>query len=87
MAELWARLIGVLLQHWLLLTTTWPEARRSLWKAARAIRDWVVGLAEAWDDLDRLSQVLSRLRVAIAAVAKVNTRKKHPSSFQLLLNP
>jgi hypothetical protein len=37
LAELWAKLIGVLVQHWLLLTTPWPDARRSLWKAAGVI--------------------------------------------------
>jgi hypothetical protein len=87
MAELWARLIGVVLQHWLLLSTTWPEARRSLWKASEVIRDWAVSVMEALDDIDRLSDLLDRLRVAINAVAKITTRKKHPSTFQLLLNP
>jgi hypothetical protein len=87
MAELLARLIGVVLQHWVLLSTAWPEARRSLWKAAVVIRDWVVNLAEAWDDLDRLAAVLRRLRAATEAVAKITTRGKHPSTFQLLLNP
>ena len=29
MAEFWAKLIGVILQHWLLLTMTWLDFRRS----------------------------------------------------------
>ena len=29
MAEFWAKLIGVILQHWLLLTMTWLDSRRS----------------------------------------------------------
>jgi hypothetical protein len=38
MAVLWAELIGVTLQHWLLLTAAWTDDCRSLLKAARATR-------------------------------------------------
>jgi Transposase DDE domain len=87
MAELLAKLMGVIVQHWLLLRCTWVDARRSLWKAAGVIRDWIENLAEALDDLDRLTKVLDRLQAAIEAVAKVDRRTKHPSLFQLLSNP
>jgi hypothetical protein len=87
MAELWAKLIGVLIQHWLLLTLTWANPRRSLRKAARVIRDWVENLAESINDLDRLTNVLERLGAAIEAFAKVKVKRKHPSAFQLLANP
>jgi len=87
MAELLAKLIGVIIQHWLLLTSTWLNPRRSLWKAAQVIREWITTLTEAWDDLNRLSDVLSRMQDTIAAVAHVRRRGKHPSSFQLLANP
>jgi hypothetical protein len=86
-AEFWARLIGVVLQHWVLLTTSWPDCRRSLWKAAGMLRAWMMGLIDAWDDRDRLVGLLRRLGVAIAAVARVDSRKKHPSWFQLLADP
>jgi hypothetical protein len=46
-----------------------------------------VSLVGAWDDLDRLRAELRRLQAVIATVAKVNTRRKHPSAFQLLSNP
>ena len=87
MAELLAKLIGVIIQHWLLLTSTWINPRRSLWKAARVIREWIDNLAESLDDLDRLVNVLRRMKAAIAAVANVDRRVKHPSSFQLLEEP
>ena len=87
MAELWAKMIGVLLQHWILLTTSWPQIGRSLWTAAGLIRDRLTILIDALDDLGRLIQKLSELEVAITKIAKVGTRKKEPSWFQLLLNP
>jgi hypothetical protein len=87
LAELWAKMIGVILQHWLLLTTAWPDARRSLWMAARVIRDRLTLIIDALDDLARLTRKLDDLRVAVAVIARVGTRKKHPSWFQLVLNP
>lgn len=86
-AEFWAKLIGVVVQHWLLLTTAWPDARRSLWKAARAIRHWMLPLTEALDHPHRLRSVLRSMRTIVATLARVERRKKHPSLFQLLLNP
>jgi len=87
MAEFWAKLIGVIVPHWLLLTTTWLDHRRSLMRAAAVLRDWLTLLMDALDDLDRLSDQLTRLRAAIAAIARVSIRRKKPSWFQLLLNP
>ena len=51
------------------------------------MRDWIVSIAEALDDLGRLSDVLGRLGAVIANKARVNRRNKHPSLFQLLENP
>jgi hypothetical protein len=87
MAEFWTKLIGVIVQHWLLLAMTWLDHRRSLMQAAAVLRDWLTLLMDALDDRDRLSDKLTRLREAIAAIARVNIRGKKPSWFQLLLNP
>ena len=87
MAVFWAKLIGVVVQHWLLLTSTWSDPRRSLWKAARVIRDWIVSLTGALDDLDRLVRVLEEMTRAIRAVARQKLRRRDPSCFQLLLDP
>jgi hypothetical protein len=87
MAVLYAKLIGVIVQHWILLSTTWGDAQRSLRKAAAIVRDWIVSIAEALDDPGRLRDVLCRLGAVIANKVRVSKRNKHPSSFQLLANP
>lgn len=87
MAELWGRMIGVILQHWILLTTIWPEVGRSLWTAAGIIRDRLALLVDALNDRERLIAKLTELQVALLENAKVARRKKEPSWFQLLLNP
>lgn len=87
MALFWAKLIGVVVQHWLLLTSTWAEPRRSHWKAARVIREWIVTLTGVLDDIESLIRTLQAMVVTIGAVATKKRRSKQPSSFQLLLNP
>lgn len=87
MAMLWAKLIGVMLQHWLLLSAAWPDDRRSLFKAARVLRDWIVALIEALDDHDQLLIIVTKLKNHLTHVAKIQSRKNHPSHFQLLRNP
>jgi hypothetical protein len=78
LGELWAKLIGVVPQHRVLLVTCWPAVRRSLWKAAGVVRTGLALLPEAADDLDRLTAVLTRLRATVAA------RKKHPSNIKII---
>jgi hypothetical protein len=87
MAVLYAKLIGVIVQHWLLLSVTWNDGQRSLRKAAAILRDWIVLFSEALDHCQRLRALLRRLEGGIAASARVDRRRKHPSLFQLLENP
>jgi Transposase DDE domain len=86
LAVVYAKLIGGIAQHWILLTATWSNGRRSLIKAAKAVRDWVAHLTEALDDPGRLSEVLRRLRATLENTG-VSDRRRHPSLFQLLMNP
>jgi hypothetical protein len=87
MAVLYAKLIGVIAQHWILLTTTWNDGHRSLRKAAAHVRTWIVLFSEVLDNVCRLGDLLRRLQAAIANAARITRRKKHPSLFQLLENP
>jgi hypothetical protein len=88
LAMVYAKLVAVLLQHWILLTATWYVCRRSLMKAAAIIGGWATLLIEALDDLDRLAAVLHRLsEVVQRAGARVQNRNTHPSLSQLLENP
>jgi hypothetical protein len=87
MAIFWAKLIGVIIQHWLLLMSTWSNPRRSHWKAAQVIREWIVSLTAALHDTGRLIEVLSSMIAAINAVADKKLQQKSPSSFQLLFDP
>ena len=87
MAVLYAKLIGVVVQHWILLSVAWNDVQRSLRKAAAVLRDWIVLLLAVLDDDERLRNLLVRLGAAIAKTARITRRKKRPSLFQLLENP
>jgi hypothetical protein len=87
MVLFWAKLIGVIIQHWLLLMSTWSNPRRSHWKAAAVIKDTIVSLSMALNDSMALIAVLEGMTAAIDAIANKKLQKKSPSSFQLLLNP
>jgi hypothetical protein len=87
MAAFWAKLIGVILQHGLLLNSTWSNPRRSHWKAAGVIQEWIVSLTSALRNVEQLIRVLEEMTATIDAVATQKLRKKDPTSFQLLLDP
>jgi hypothetical protein len=87
MIQLYARMIGVILQHWMLLTGVWTEARHSLWKAARILREHLVLLLTSLKDFHQLCETLERLARLMRSSATLTTRKKRPGTFQLLHNP
>ena len=87
LAVLYAKLIGVVVQHWILLSVAWNDVRRSLRKAAAVLRDWIVLLLVVLDDDKRLRDVLGQLQAAVANTARITRRRKRPSLFQLLENP
>jgi hypothetical protein len=87
MAVLYAKLIGVIVQHWILLTGTWLSQRRSLRKAAAVLRDWIVLFTEVLDNHQQLCVLLRRISAALTKPARITRRRKHPSLFQLLDNP
>jgi hypothetical protein len=82
-----AKLLGVLVQHWLLLATAWRLPQCSLRKAARLLREEVKALLLALDDGVRLAAALRQLQQVLDKLAHVQARKKNPSHAQLLEDP
>ncbi len=85
--EFFARLVAVVVQHWLLLTSGWSDPRLSLVKATRLIRDRMPLLIEAVGCRTQLRRVLRRLAEAVAYRCRVDCRRQQPSMAQLLENP
>lgn len=82
--EVFAKLIGLLLQHWLLIVSCWHEPHRSLLKASKAVRSHVVLLALALIGVLEFSLALSRTQQAAQRGARLNRRCHAPSTSQQL---
>ncbi len=87
MVKFYARLTGVLVQHWILLTSAWTAARHSLWQAAVTLQEHIVSILAALPHHDALCQVLDRLRSVVDRLSRIGKRKQRPGTFQLLRNP
>jgi hypothetical protein len=87
LAEVYAKLIAVIIQHGILLMTVWLDGRRSLWRAAKRLRESITEIIAVIDDKAKLHRVLCRQQQLMAKGARINSRRKHPSCFQLLNNP
>jgi hypothetical protein len=87
LAVFYAKLIGAVLQHWLLLATAWRNPHRSLLRAARILRDEIKRLLLDVHDIDKLEEALRRLQRLIEKLAQVGKRKKHPSHAQFMEDP
>lgn len=85
LCEVYAKLIAVIIQHWLVLTQSWQYPERSLVKCLRTIRKYALELATAVQTGQRLEVVLRRIQGALAATDRMNKRKQHPNTFQELL--
>ena len=85
LCEVYAKLLAVLIQHWLLLTGSWSHPDRSFVKAARTVRQRALTLADALDDPVLLEHGLTRLARCLRAGCRVAKRRQTPSTAQQLL--
>jgi hypothetical protein len=84
LCELYAKLIGLLLQHWLMLLFAWHDEQRSLVKLAHVVRDTAASLMEALSGCRSLRSALRTIQRRMSAGTQMNKRRKHPNSAQLL---
>jgi len=85
MVGVWSRLLAALVQHWLVVTSAWGDARRSWVKVSEAVRAFVVRLLSALDDAAALGKVLSDLCRVVSKTCGRNKRSK-PGTVELLNN-
>ena len=87
LAVFYAKLLGVVLQHWILVATAWHIAGRSLMKASELLADEIKEMMKALGDLDRLEERLRDLQRLIENQAKTTNRNRNPSHAQLMEDP
>lgn len=79
-----AKLIGVLLQHWLIVLFAWCDPQRSLVKLAKVVRDTAWLLMDALAGHGSICSAVRLIGRRMRSGCQMNTRKKHPNSAQLL---
>src|SRR6266496_2117137 len=85
LCELFAKLLALLIQHWLFLVTCWRAPNRSLVRAAQLVRQFALALAIACTAPAHLAIAIRRLAAGLAAGARIDSRRRRPGTWQLLL--
>ena len=85
LCEVYAKLLAMLVQHWVFLVSFWAYPDRSLTKAAQTVQKHALHLASAFSSVQRLGRALLTVQRCLAAGCRMNRRKKHPNTYQLLL--
>lgn len=86
-AEVFSKLIALVLQHWTLLSSVWQLANRSQVKTVRILRRHVHTLAACLGSLSKLRQALREVSRLLKDAAVVQARRTNPSHHQLLEQP
>lgn len=86
LAELYAKLLGLVVQHWLLLVSVWKYSNRSLTKASKAIRQHVPLLIAALQSKLSLEFAMHLINQSLTVCGRINPRKKKPNTYQTLEN-
>jgi hypothetical protein len=87
LCEVYAKLIAMVVQHWILLVGCWVFADRSLTEAAKTVRREATCLVGAIRSLRRLVAALAAIRRCLTAGCRIDRRRVKPSLVQLLTDP
>lgn len=83
--DVYAKLLAMLLQHWLSLLSLWDYVDRSLVKAAQTVQKYALQVATGLWSQARTIETLEVIARVLAKGCRINPRKKHPNTYQLLL--
>ena len=85
LCEVYAKLLAMLIQHWLLLVSCWRYPDRSWRKAAKTIQRYACQILNSLSVRVRLEKVIRIVQQCLTTGCRINKRKATPHAFQLLL--
>jgi hypothetical protein len=85
LCEVYAKLLALVVQHWLFLVSCWAYPHRSLTKAAQTVQKHALHMASAFCRLPALVTAITTVKRCLTTGCRMNRRKKHPNTYQLLL--
>lgn len=80
--ELYAKLLALLLQHWLMLVGCWHRLNRSLHRALQVLRKQAFALLAVLKDVPALILTLQRTASILTDTCQLSKRAAHPLTFQ-----
>lgn len=86
LCELYAKVIAMILQHWIMLVGCWAYANRSLTKAAATVRKQALCLATTLREGGQLATAITIIADCLAVGCRINKSQKRPHTYQLLLD-
>lgn len=84
LGEVYAKLLGLVVQHWLLIQGCWDDHHHSLTQAAAVVRDHCAGIREALAGRFSLERTVRRLVKALQTGCSLPARASRPSTSRLL---
>jgi hypothetical protein len=84
LTEVYAKLLGMVVQHWILLTSCWSFADRSLVKASRLVRVHALNLAIVLPHGHLVCQTLQTMQRLLHQGSRIGKRKPRPPNYELL---
>lgn len=87
LTEIYAKLLGCLITHWLTLLECWQAPNRSMVKARQVVQWMAPLLALGVAGVTPLEAMVQRTSHTMASGCTVNARRKRPAAYQLVANP
>ena len=85
LCEVYAKLLAMLIQHWLVLVGCWHYPDRSWRKASKTIRRYAIQILNALAVRAQLEKIIQTIQRCLTTGCRINKRKGTPHAFQLLL--
>ncbi len=87
LAEIYAKMIGVVIQHWLIVACAWTYSDRSLVKFANLIRKHAYCIVASLACRISIESAIAQIQECLTSSGRIDTRNAQPSTCQLLLDP
>ena len=87
LCEVYAKLLVMIVEHWVLLCSGWQYADRSWHQAAQTLQKHALHLASVWGQRRLVRRALQTIADCIGSGCRLNKRRKRPSTYQLLCDP
>jgi hypothetical protein len=85
LCDVYAKLLAMVVMHWVWLASLWGYVDKSLVKAVKVVQKVALMLGrELWQP-ERLMETLEDVAYCLEKNCHLNRRKKHPNTYQLLL--